>query len=103
VPSIGLKETIVAMSATNNTSAQNAPPSVTYGFIGLGVMGYGMAKNLRSKISKSSTLVICELVEKRRDQFVAETEGLLKVAHSPKDVAQQAVCYISIFSRALYV
>jgi hypothetical protein len=93
VPIIGLKETTVAMSATNNTSAQNAPPSVTYGFIGLGVMGYGMAKNLRSKIPKSSTLVICELVEKRRGQFVAETEGLLKVAHSPNEVAEQAVCH----------
>ena len=56
-------------------------------------MGYGMAKNLRSKIPKSSTLVICELVEKRRDQFVAEVEGSLKVAHSPKEVAEQAVCY----------
>ena len=54
-------------------------------------MGYGMAQNLRAKIPKSSSLVICELVEKRRDQFVAETQGLLKVAHSPREVAEQAV------------
>lgn len=78
----------------NSTSASHdAPPPVTYGFIGLGVMGYGMAQNLRAKIPKSSTLVICEIVKKRRDQFVAEMEGLIKVAHSPKEVAEQSVCH----------
>lgn len=66
-------------------------PAATYGFIGLGTMGYGMAQNLRSKIPKSSTLIVCEVVERRRDQFVAETEGVIKVAHSPKEVAEHAV------------
>ncbi len=64
---------------------------MTYGFIGIGVMGWGMAQNLRAKIPKSSQLIICEIVEERRDKFVAETEGLIKVAYSPKEVAEQAV------------
>lgn len=81
------------MSSDSTSASHDAPPAVTYGFIGLGVMGYGMAQNLRAKIPKSSTLVICEIVEKRRDQFVAETDGLLKVALSPKEVAKQAVCH----------
>lgn len=81
------------MSTSSTLASQNAPAPVTYGFIGLGVMGYGMAKNLREKIPKTSELVVCELVEKRRDQFVAETEGLLKAAHSPKQVAEEAVCH----------
>ena len=89
-------ESSQAIIAMSTTSDQNVPPSVTYGFIGLGVMGYGMAKNLRSKIPKSSTLVICELIEQRRDQFVAEAEGSLKVAHSPKEVAEQAVCRMPV-------
>jgi hypothetical protein len=79
-----------AMSATSSTP-QDAAPSVTYGFIGIGVMGWGMAKNLRSKIPKSSPLVLCEIVESRRDQFVSETEGLINVAKSPKEVAERAV------------
>jgi 3-hydroxyisobutyrate dehydrogenase-like beta-hydroxyacid dehydrogenase len=68
-------------------------PKATYGFIGLGVMGYGMAINLRKKIPKSSTLIVCELVECRRDKFVAETQGATKVAQSPREVAQQAVSF----------
>lgn len=54
-------------------------------------MGWGMAKNLRSKISPSSRLIICELVQERRDKFVAETEGSVEVAASPREVAQNAV------------
>ena len=54
-------------------------------------MGYGMARNLRAKIPKSSTLILCEINEKRRDQFVAETEGLIEIAHSPREVAEKAV------------
>jgi 3-hydroxyisobutyrate dehydrogenase len=80
-----------SMSTDSILASQDAPPPVTYGFIGLGVMGYGMAKNLRDKIPKASTLVVCELVEQRRDRFVAEMDGLLKVAHSPKEVAEYSV------------
>lgn len=68
-----------------------ALPDAVYGFIGLGVMGYGMAKNLRAKIPHSSTLIVCELVESRRDAFVSETDGLIKVANSPKEIAEQCV------------
>ncbi|KAF9698582.1 hypothetical protein EKO04_003942 [Ascochyta lentis] len=60
-------------------------PNSTYGFIGLGVMGYGMAKNLRRKIPETSKLVICELVKQRCDQWVAEVEGKVEVAHSPRE------------------
>lgn len=91
------------MSANSISVSQDAPPPVTYGFIGLGVMGYGMAKNLRAKIPKSSTLVVCELVEERRDRFVAETDGLLKVAHSPKEVAEHADIIITMLPKGPHV
>lgn len=64
---------------------------VTYGFIGLGVMGWGMARNLRAKLPKDTVLVICELVDERRNEFLAATGGILKVASTPKEVAEQAV------------
>jgi hypothetical protein len=76
------------MTTTEGTSAL---PDVTYGFIGIGVMGWGMAQNLRRKMPKASTLIICELNKPRRDKFIRETEGLVKVAESPKAVAEQAV------------
>ncbi len=84
---------MAAATTTNGALSTEGLPEVTYGFIGLGVMGYGMAGNLRAKIPKSSTLVVCELVESRRDKFVAEAEGLVTVAKSPKAVAEQAVSY----------
>lgn len=63
----------------------------TYGFIGIGVMGWGMAKNLRAKIPTSSKMIICELVDERREKFVAETEGIIEIAANPKEVAESAV------------
>jgi 3-hydroxyisobutyrate dehydrogenase-like beta-hydroxyacid dehydrogenase len=73
------------------TDENSTLPNATYGFIGIGVMGWGMAQNLRKKMPKSSTLLICELDKPRRDKFVAETEGLMEVANFPKEVAEQAV------------
>jgi 3-hydroxyisobutyrate/3-hydroxypropionate dehydrogenase len=69
-------------------------PAVTYGFIGLGQMGWGMATNLRKKIPQNSKLVICELMESTRVRFVKETEGLVEVANSPREVAEKAVSLI---------
>ncbi|CEL01814.1 Putative 3-hydroxyisobutyrate dehydrogenase [Aspergillus calidoustus] len=37
------------------------PTHTTYGFIGLGQMGHGMAKNLRAKIPNSDTLYIYDV------------------------------------------
>jgi 3-hydroxyisobutyrate/3-hydroxypropionate dehydrogenase len=83
------------MAATDRTFAL---PNTTYGFIGIGVMGWGMAQNLRRKMPKSSALIICELNKPRRDKFIAETEGLVKVGESPKEIAEQAVGHLnSIF------
>jgi len=59
-------------------------------------MGYGMAANLRAKIPKSSKLIICEINEARREQFFAENKGLLEVARSPREVAEQAVGHLRL-------
>ena len=80
-----------------NDGSHGNVPDVTYGFIGIGVMGFGMASNLRAKLPKSSTLVICEVNDKRREQFFAERSGLLEVAHSPKEVAEMSVSSIYSF------
>ena len=68
-----------------------ALPEKTYGFIGIGVMGWGMAKNLRAKMPTTSKMLLCELSQERRDQFVAETVGLIEVAANPREVAECSV------------
>ena len=67
----------------------------TYGFIGIGVMGYGMAANLRKKLPQSSNLIICEVNQERREKFFAEQQGLLEVAQSPRELAEKAVSDLS--------
>lgn len=53
-----------------------------------------MAQSLRAHIPKSSKLIICEIVNARREQFLAETEGQVEVADSPKELAEKAVCML---------
>lgn len=67
------------------------PENPTYGFVGIGVMGYGMAMNLRAKIPESTRFVLCEINEARRDQFLKTCSGSVEVAASPAEVAEKAV------------
>jgi 3-hydroxyisobutyrate dehydrogenase len=67
------------------------PENPTYGFVGIGVMGYGMATNLRAKIPQTAGFVLCEINEARRDQFIKECNLPVDVAYSPKEVAEKAV------------
>lgn len=82
------------MTQTNGKVAGNAHlklPETRFGFIGIGQMGWGMAMNLRKKIDPSSKLVVCEVSENRRNQFIKEAPGPVEVANSPKEVAERAV------------
>lgn len=77
---------------TTSNATMPTPPDATYGFIGLGNMGYGMAKNVREKIPASSKLIVCELVTSQRDKFVKEVEGDLETAETPKEIGERCVC-----------
>lgn len=70
-----------------------ADPSTRYGFIGIGQMGWGMAMNLRQKIPRGSEMVICEISEDRRNNFIqaAHEKGAITVASSPREVAERSV------------
>lgn len=68
------------------------PPDATYGFIGLGNMGFGMAKNVRQKIPSSSKLIVCELNKAAREEFCKTVEGTIETAGTPKEVAEKCVC-----------
>jgi 3-hydroxyisobutyrate dehydrogenase-like beta-hydroxyacid dehydrogenase len=79
-----------------------SPPEATYGFIGLGNMGFGMAKNVRQKIPASSNLIVCELVKSQRDEFCSTVEGKIETAETPKEIAEKCVCmYLAGFRIAI--
>lgn len=50
-------------------------PEDTVAFIGIGVMGYPMAKNLRGGLEPTKTLLICDVSEEALNRFQAETAG----------------------------
>ncbi|OQU95877.1 NAD binding domain-containing protein [Cladophialophora immunda] len=79
----------------NSTIGSNLPVAI-YGFIGLGNMGFGMAKNLRSSMPKQCKLVVCEVNAGRRDKFISSVDGLVEVAETPRSIAEQ--CDIIITS-----
>lgn len=68
-------------------------PQGTYGFIGIGVMGFPMAQNLRRKMPKESKLLICEVNQSQIDQFLDETQPReqIEVISTPKEIAEKAV------------
>ncbi|KAL1979284.1 hypothetical protein VTN96DRAFT_6312 [Rasamsonia emersonii] len=69
----------------------------TWGFIGLGNMGYPMAKNLRAKIPASDTLIIRDVNKDVMQRFVEETKtaGSVEIADNPREVAEKAETIIT--------
>jgi 3-hydroxyisobutyrate/3-hydroxypropionate dehydrogenase len=60
---------------------------------GLGVMGYPMAVNLRSKLGQDKTLLICDVSEEAIAKFQKQMEGKgpIKVVKNGFEAAQEAV------------
>ncbi|KAI3332072.1 NAD binding domain of 6-phosphogluconate dehydrogenase-domain-containing protein [Xylariaceae sp. AK1471] len=76
-------------------------PNTRYGFIGIGTMGWGMAMNLRQKIPREAKMVICELSEARRNQFIQEAKdkGIVITAKTPREVAEQSDVIITMLPK----
>lgn len=62
-----------------------------YGFIGLGQMGYRMAKNLRAKLPAEDSLIVHDVNKKAAEDFVAEVGASTMVAESTRQVAEESV------------
>lgn len=57
------------------------------------LLGYPMARNLRSKIPQSDTLIIHDRNSDATSRFVEETgsKGKVEIAATPKDAAEKSV------------
>ncbi|PPJ56658.1 hypothetical protein CBER1_01763 [Cercospora berteroae] len=77
----------------------------SYGFIGLGRMGYPMAKNLRTKIKKDDTLFIHDVNEQVTKQFVDEfgSTGPVTAAKDVREVAENATTIITVLPEPHHV
>ncbi|KAF2815576.1 putative 3-hydroxyisobutyrate dehydrogenase [Mytilinidion resinicola] len=68
------------------------------GFIGLGAMGYPMAKNIRTKMSRQSNLWVYDVQREVCERFAQEFKdsGPISIANSAKEVAQNALTIATI-------
>ncbi|KAL8653040.1 MAG: hypothetical protein Q9210_002328, partial [Variospora velana] len=86
-------------SSTARRSFSTTPAALaTWGFIGLGRMGFPMAQNLRAKIPGSDTLVIFDQDQEAIRKFVEElgtaatgAKGTgVEIANCSRDVAEKS-------------
>ncbi|KAM0747254.1 hypothetical protein T439DRAFT_317940 [Meredithblackwellia eburnea MCA 4105] len=79
--------------------------SETYAFIGLGLMGYHMAANLRSKLPSTASLYIYDINTPILEKFKTEHEqdGPIFIASSSREAAENASTIISIVPEGSHV
>ncbi|KAH9232871.1 hypothetical protein K456DRAFT_1750274 [Colletotrichum gloeosporioides 23] len=78
--------------------------TTTYGFIGLGQMGHGMAKNIRLKVPPTSQLVVFDVNKQAVDSFVQEHNGVgVKAVSSPREVTEIADVIMTSVPQASHV
>ncbi|KAK3721039.1 hypothetical protein LTR37_003329 [Vermiconidia calcicola] len=78
----------LAGPACRRSFATSSRLDAGYGFIGLGRMGFPMAKNLRAKIPESDTMVIHDVNPAVTESFAKEV-GNVEIAKNVREVAEK--------------
>ncbi|CAI7655162.1 unnamed protein product [Penicillium pancosmium] len=107
-PSTSSVSSVRAFSTTLHRDA-------TWGFVGLGQMGYNMAKNLRAKIPASDTLIVRDVNKDAMTRFVEESQeiarssgagaevGRVEVAENAREVAEKSTVMITSLPESQHV
>ncbi|KAJ5584849.1 uncharacterized protein N7459_004649 [Penicillium hispanicum] len=97
--------------AFSTTRQRNA----TWGFVGLGQMGFHMAKNLRAKIPAADTLIVRDVNEEVIKRFVEEAqeaarnagagvdENRVEIAQNAREVAEKSTVMITSLPESQHV
>ncbi|KAL7275658.1 hypothetical protein RUND412_001391 [Rhizina undulata] len=98
-----LQPSILA-SPSRRLFSSTAARDVTYGFIGLGRMGYPMARNLRQKLPKEDTLVVYDVNKAATKQFVEELgEGVEVAGDGVVEIANKSDTIITMLPEPSHV
>jgi 3-hydroxyisobutyrate dehydrogenase len=65
------------------------------GWIGLGIMGLPMVRNLLAKMESDTHFYIYDVVQKSIDEFVQDGQGRVHACNGSKEVADNSVCHLS--------
>ncbi|TVY78326.1 putative 3-hydroxyisobutyrate dehydrogenase [Lachnellula suecica] len=79
-----------------------------WGFIGLGQMGYNMARNLQAKLPSSDTLRVYDINAESLERFANETKALssgaaVEVATNSRDAAENSETTITVLPEPSHV
>lgn len=75
-----------------------------WGFIGLGAMGYPMARNLRAKIPETDELFVCDRNTAAATSFLSEApNAAVQVSRTPREVAERADIVITVLPEPHHV
>jgi hypothetical protein len=82
-------------SSLQTTSVANEMPDIPkkVGWIGLGIMGLPMSRNLLGRMDNETQFYVYDVVQKSIDDFVEEGQGRVHACSSSKEVADLSVCY----------
>ncbi|KAK4230307.1 NAD binding domain of 6-phosphogluconate dehydrogenase-domain-containing protein [Podospora fimiseda] len=84
---------------TTSVPIMSRSPADIIAFIGLGVMGYPMAKNLRAGLGPDKTLLICDVNTEALERFIAETpkdQGPVEIVTNGHEAAKAANVIITM-------
>ncbi|ETN41644.1 3-hydroxyisobutyrate dehydrogenase [Cyphellophora europaea CBS 101466] len=96
----GLQTSLLASRQFSTTVRRDA----AWGFIGLGAMGYPMAKNLRAKIPEDDTMTVFDVNAAALERFAKEAEpNNVTVAKAPREVVENSDHIISALPEPQHV
>ncbi|KAF2719082.1 hypothetical protein K431DRAFT_287105 [Polychaeton citri CBS 116435] len=97
-----LLRSIASKPASRRTFASSSRLDASYGFIGLGRMGYPMALNLRAKIPKSDTMFIHDVNPTICEKFKQET-GNATIVQGVREVAENSETIFTVLPEPHHV
>lgn len=62
------------------------------GWIGLGIMGLPMVRNLLAKMENDTQFYVYDVIQESIDKLVQDGKGRVHACHSSKEVADNSVC-----------
>jgi 3-hydroxyisobutyrate dehydrogenase len=66
------------------------------GWIGLGIMGLPMVRNMLAKMESDTQFYVYDVIQKSIDEFVQDGQGRVHACSSSKEVADNSVYHLSV-------
>ncbi|KAH8795476.1 3-hydroxyisobutyrate dehydrogenase-like protein [Hyaloscypha finlandica] len=98
----------VLQSVQRRSFSASVERQAQWGFIGLGQMGYNMARNLQAKLPSSDTIRVFDINADSVQKFANETKALgsgaaVKIAVSAREAAEDAETTITVLPQPSHV